>query len=64
MLLEAGARQISSYVPSCLRKAAFRRGSERRIYAAAKNFVVRPCFAAGALQKDGSISLTPSFVAI
>src|SRR5437879_3648818 len=36
------ARQISSRAPSCRIYAAFLRGSERRIYAAAKNFVLRP----------------------
>src|SRR5437667_10181481 len=36
------ARQISSGAPSCRINALFRRGSERRIYAAAKNFVLHP----------------------
>jgi len=30
------------WAPSCRISAAFQQGSERRIYAAAKNFVVRP----------------------
>jgi hypothetical protein len=37
-----GARQISSGAAACRMNAAFRLASARRIYAAAKNFVVRP----------------------
>ena len=37
-----GAGQISSGTPFCRINAAFHLASERRIYAAAKNSVVRP----------------------
>src|SRR6266550_2993431 len=39
-----GARQISSGTPFCRINAAFHLATERRIYAAAKNSVMRPYF--------------------
>ena len=39
--LSGGRRKISSTVPSCRMNAAFQGEADRRIHAAAKNFVVR-----------------------